>query len=149
MAGSKSRTSASTDAATDGVARVEIVTRGEVRREYTAEERAQILTEAAMPGARVLVVAQRHGFSPSLVYRWRREAAGRPVRKARPRSPRFVPLLVDGDGLAKAPMVSPEPAGQDAGADRIEILLRNGRVMRVGIGADATAVACLAAALEA
>ena len=53
MAGSKSRISASTDAATDGVARVEIVTRGEVRREYTAEERAQILTEAAMPGARV------------------------------------------------------------------------------------------------
>src|SRR3712207_102828 len=129
MAGSKSRTSASTDAATDGVARVEIVTRGEIRREYTAEERAQILTEAAMPGARVLVVAQRHGISPSLVYRWRREAAGRPVRKARPRSPRFVPLLVDGGGLAKAPMVPPEPAGQDAGVDRIEILLRNGRVM--------------------
>ncbi len=50
MAGSKSRTSASTDAATDGVARVEIVTRGEARREYTAEERAQVLTEAAMPG---------------------------------------------------------------------------------------------------
>ena len=85
MAGSKSRISASTDAATDGVARVEIVTRGEVRREYTAEERAQVLTEAAMPGARVLVVAQRHGISPSLVYRWRRDAAGRPVRKARPR----------------------------------------------------------------
>ncbi len=65
MAGSKSRTSASTDAATDGVARVEIVTRGEVRREYTAEERAQVLTEATMPGARVLVVAQRsvlHGL---------------------------------------------------------------------------------------
>ena len=69
MAGSKSRTSASTDAATDGVARVEIVTRGEVRREYTAEERAQVLTEATMPGARVLVVAQRYGISPSLVYR--------------------------------------------------------------------------------
>jgi transposase len=58
------------------VARVEIVTRGEARREYTAEERAQVLTEAAMPGARVLVVAQRHGISPSLVCRWRREAAG-------------------------------------------------------------------------
>ena len=74
MAGSKSRTSASTDAATDGVARVEIVTRGEVRREYTSEERAQVLTEAAMPGARVLLVAQRRGVSPSLVYRWRRQA---------------------------------------------------------------------------
>ena len=31
MAGSKFRTSASTDAATDGVTRVEIVTRGEAR----------------------------------------------------------------------------------------------------------------------
>jgi transposase len=102
-----------------------------------------------MPRARVLVAAQRHGVSPSLVYRWRREAAGRPVRKARPRAPRFVPLLVDGDGLAKAPMVSPEPAGRDAGVDRIEILLRNGRVMRVGIGTDAAAVARLASALEA
>ena len=53
-----------------------IVTRGEVRREYTPDERAAVLTEAAMPGARVLLVAQRYGLSPSLVYRWRREAAG-------------------------------------------------------------------------
>jgi len=71
MAGSKSRTSASTDAATDGVTRVEIVTRGEARREYTPDERGAVLAEAAMPGARVLVVAQRYGISPSLVYRWR------------------------------------------------------------------------------
>jgi hypothetical protein len=55
MAGSKSRISASTDAATDGVTRVEIVTRGEARREYTPDERARILTEAAMPGARMLL----------------------------------------------------------------------------------------------
>src|SRR5215217_7391143 len=102
MAGLKSRIGASTDAATDGVARIEIVTRGETRREYTAEERARILTEAAMPGARVLLVAQRYGISPSLVYRWRREAAGRPARPARPRAPSrapsFVPLLVDSGG---------------------------------------------------
>ena len=67
MAGSKSRIGASTDAATDGVTRVEIVTRGEPRREYTSAQRAEILTEAALPGARVLTVAQRHGISPSLV----------------------------------------------------------------------------------
>jgi transposase len=149
MAGSKSRIGASTDAAKDGATRVEIVTRGEVRREYTAEERARVLTEAAMPGGRVLAVAQRHGISPSLVYRWRREAAGRPVRKARPRAPRFVPLLVDGDGLAKAPVTSPEPAGRDGGADRVEVVLRNGRLLRVGAETDATVVARLAAALEA
>jgi len=149
MAGSKSRISASTDAATDGVSRIEIVTRGEPRREYTAEERAQILTEAAMPGARVLVVAQRHGLSPSLVYRWRREAAGRPARQARPRAARFVPLLVDDGRLAQAPVIVPDPSAPDAGADRVEVVLRNGRVLRVGVGADAAVVARLAAALEA
>jgi len=149
MAGSKSRISASTDAATDGVARVEIVTRGEARREYTPEERATVLTEAAMPGARVLQVAQRYGISPSLVYRWRREAAGRPARQARPRTPRFVPLLMEGDGIAQDPVVPPGAATQDAGADRIEVVLCNGRLLRVGAGADAAVVARLAAALEA
>src|SRR6476661_3782944 len=95
----------STDAATDGVTHVEIVTRGEVRREYTPEERAAVLTEAAMPGARVLLVAQRYGVSPSLVYRWRREAAGRPTQQAPPWTPRFVPLLVEGNGILQNPVV--------------------------------------------
>jgi transposase len=149
MAGWKSRTSAGTDAATDGVARVEIVTRGEVRREYTAEERAQVLTEAAMPGARVLAVAQRYGISPSLVYRWRREAAGRPARKARPRAPSFVPLLVDGGGPTDASALQAEPPVQGSGADRIEVVLRNGRLLRVAGTADPGAIARLAAALEA
>jgi transposase len=149
MAGSKSRISASTDAATDGVARVEIVTRGEARREYTPEERAAVLTEAAMPGARVLLVAQRYGVSPSLVYRWRREAAGRPARQARPRTPRFVPLLVEGNGVPQDPVVPLGPATQETGAGRIEVVLGNGRLLRVGAGVDAAAVARLAAALEA
>jgi len=149
MAGSKFRTSASTDAATDGVARVEIVTRGEPRREYTPDARATVLTEAAMPGARVLLVAQRYGISPSLVYRWRREAAGRPARQAPPRAPRFVPLLVDDGGTRQGAVVPPSAPMQDAGADRIEVVLRNGRLLRIGAGTDAAVVARLAAALEA
>ena len=149
MAGSKFRTSASTGAATDGVTRVEIVTRGQARREYTPDERARVLTEAAEPGARVLQVAQRYGISPSLVYRWRREAAGRPARQALPRAPRFVPLLVDDGGPRQGTVVSPSAPMPDAGADRIEVLLRNGRLLRVGAGTDAAVVARLAAALEA
>ena len=149
MAGSKSRISASTDAATDGVARVEIVTRGEVRREYMPEERAAVLTEAAMPGARVLLVAQRYGLSPSLVYRWRREAAGRPARQAPPRAPRFVPLLVDGGGMRQGAVLPPDAPAQDVGTDRVEVVLRNGRLLRIGAGTDTALVARLAAALEA
>jgi len=149
MAGLKSRIGASTDAATDGVARVEIVTRGEARREYTPDERATVLTEAAMPGARVLLVAQRYGISPSLVYRGRREAAGRPARRATPRAPRFVPLLVDDGGMRQGAAVPPPAPPQDAGTGRIEVVLRNGRLLRVGGGMDAAVVARLAAALEA
>ena len=148
MAGLKSRIGASTDAATDGVARMEIVTRGETRREYTAEERARILTEAAMPGARVLLVAQRNGISPSLVYRWRREAAGRPARQARPRAPSFVPLLVDSGGPPNPSALQAEPAVQGSRVERIEVVLRNGRLLRVVSTADPGVIARLAAALE-
>ncbi|MFC7693739.1 transposase [Paeniroseomonas aquatica] len=129
--------------------RVEIVTRGQARREYTPDERARVLTEAAMPGARVLLVAQRYGISPSLMYRWRREAAGRPARQAPPRAPRFVPLLVDDGGTRQGGGVPPSAPMQDAGTDRVEVVLRNGRLLRVGAGMDATVVARLAAALEA
>jgi transposase len=149
MAVSKSRTSASTDAATDSVMRVEIITRGEARRAYTPDERARILTEAATPGARVLLVAQRYGISPSLVYRWRREAAGRPARQAPPRVPRLVPLLVDAGDTRQDAVVPPSAPMQGAETDRIEVVLRNGRLLRVGSGTDAAVVARLAAALEA
>jgi len=148
MASSKSRIGASADAATDGVTRVEIVTRGEPRREYTAEQRAEILTEAALPGARVLVVAQRHGISPSLVYRWRREAAGRPARKSRPRPARFVPLLVEDGSALTAPAFPTGPASPATEADRVEVVLRNGRLLRFGSTIDPDGVARLAAALE-
>jgi transposase len=147
MAGSKPGTGASTVAATGGVERVEIVTRGEVRRSYTPEEKARLLTEAAVPGARVLLVAQRHGVSPSLMYRWRRQAKGRAVRKAPPRPPAFVPLLLDGGKPASGSPPARPPEGDGLGG-QVEVVLRNGRLLRVGVGADAAAVARLAAALE-
>ena len=146
MAGSKPGTGAGTVAATGGVERVEIVTRGEVRRSYTPEEKARLLTEAAEPGARVLLVARRHGVSPSLVYRWRRQAEGRAARRTRPRPPAFVPLLVDGGAPPGDPPA--RPTAPDGADNRVEVVLRNGRVLRVAASADPAAVARLAAALE-
>jgi transposase len=127
--------------------RVEIVTRGERRRNYTLEEKAQLLAETAEPGARVLEVAQRHGISPSLLHRWRREAEGRPVRKLARSVPRLVPLLVGAPAEAARPEMA-EVAGERTGGT-IEVVLRNGRVLRVGAGVEAAMVARLAAALEA
>ena len=134
-------------AATGGVERVEIVTRGEVRRSYTPEEKARLLTEAAVPGARVLLVAQRHGVSPSLVYRWRRQAEGRPARKAPPRPPAFVPLLLEGGESARGSPPATPLEGDGLGG-QVEVVLRNGRLLRVAASADPAAVARLAAALE-
>jgi transposase len=71
---------ASAGAGTVAMERVEIVTRGERLRSYSSEMKARLLMETAAPGTRVLEVAQRHGISPSLLNRWRREAEGRPAR---------------------------------------------------------------------
>jgi transposase len=128
--------------------RVEIVTRG-ARRDYTAEEKASFLAQAAEPGARVLEVAQRHGISPSLIHRWRREAEGRRVKhKAARRPPGLVPLIVGPSAEVVTPEAITPPMRETVGAT-IEVVLRNGRVLRVGGEADVAAVARLAAALEA
>ena len=142
-------TGASTGAGTSAMERVEIVTRGEGRRSYTPEAKARLLSEATVPGARVSEVARRHGICASLLHRWRRQAEGRPIRKtprraARPAS--FVPLLLE---AGCPPSSGGEPAASGAADAAIEVVLRNGRVLRVGAGTDSAAVARLAAALEA
>ena len=43
----------------------------ERRRQWTAEQRAALLTEVEAEGGQVSVVARRHGVSTSLLYNWR------------------------------------------------------------------------------
>ena len=146
MARDVARVVAGTGASTGAMERVEIVTRGEGRRSYTPEEKARLLSETAAPGARVSQVARRHGVCASLLHRWRRQAEGRPVRKM-PRPAAFVPLLLEAGCPPGPPASAPAASGTTDAA--IEVVLRNGRMLRVGAGADAAAVARLAAALEA
>ena len=143
-------TGASTGAGTGAPERVEIVTRGEVRRSYAPEEKARLLSEATAPGARVSEVARRHGVCASLLHRWRRQAEGRPVRRMPRRAARpaaFVPLLLEAGRPPGPPASAPAASGTADAA--IEVVLRNGRMLRVGAGTDAAVVAHLAAALEA
>ncbi len=44
------------------------------RRSWTREEKRAILDEAQSTTASISSVARRHGLTPSLLFRWRREA---------------------------------------------------------------------------
>lgn len=43
------------------------------RRRFTADHKLVIVAETMQPGVSTTFVARRHGLSPSLVFRWRRE----------------------------------------------------------------------------
>ena len=45
-------------------------------RRFTAEQKLEILSEAAQPGVTVSAVCRRHGLTPSALYRWRAVAQG-------------------------------------------------------------------------
>ena len=51
----------------------EVLVGPERRRRWGLEEKAGIVAEATVPGAKVSEIARRHGISRSLLYTWRRE----------------------------------------------------------------------------
>ena len=68
--------------------RIEIITSVERRRRWSAADKARLVAAMDEPGAVVTEIARREGVVASLLYRWRRELAGRerltfvPVRLA-------------------------------------------------------------------
>ena len=44
------------------------------RRAYTADEKRRIVEETRVPGQSVSSVSRRFGVSPSMVFKWRRQA---------------------------------------------------------------------------
>lgn len=145
MAGS----GASTGAGTGALERVEIITRGEGRRSFSAEDKVRLVAETFRPGATVTAVSRRHGVCTSLLHRWRRAARGE-VPSRRAPSPRLLPVrLVAPDAPPTVAPLEGKLVTAGGTASSVEVVLRNGRVLRVGTTADVTAVARLAAALEA
>jgi transposase len=152
VAGHNGSTGAGTSAATRSSERIEIVTRPEARRVYTAEEKVRLVTETLQPGETVQGVSRRHGVCASLLHRWRRAARGEAAQQRRP--PQLLPVRLvaaepEPPPAAPAPPAPPTPVTSAGAAVPIELVLRNGRVLRLAQEVDAAAVARLAAALEA
>ena len=125
---------------------MEIITGVERRRHWRTEDKLRIVAEAERPGARFVDVARRHEVSRGLLWQWR-DQARRGVLAAEPASV-FVPVQVAVD--LPAPRLEP-PAGPSAAAGdagRIEIMLPDGTVVRVGEDIGAAALRRVLAALR-
>jgi transposase len=101
----------------------EVLTGPERRRRWGSEEKAGIVEEMAVPGARVSEIARRHGVSRGLLYTWRREAEHGSAASA---LPDLVPVV-----MTHAGDVTPAPAREQQGAaakpaGAIEIALPGG-----------------------
>ena len=123
------------------VRRVEIFTGSGRRRTWSAEQKAQIVSESFAGGESVCAVARRHGLLPTQLFTWRREARGN--QTAEP-ALSFAPVLVEPPSLA--PASKPQGhRGLPGGVIELEI---EGTVVRVGRGAEAETIAAVIRALK-
>jgi transposase len=124
-------TSFETSLRTDLMSKVTILTGPERRRRWSAQERAQILAEAAVPGVRLADVARQHDVSRSRIYEWRREA--QMLEQGQ-----FVPVRVE-----------EAPVFQDAADDAVITLdLGDGRSLKISASASPTLVTAALQALR-
>ena len=130
--------------------RVEVLGGLERRRRWSQDDKARIVEETLVPGAKVTEVARRNGVAASVVFTWRRQA--RTVEKV---GPCFAPVQI-----AAAVEPSEENAKLLSEDDRrlrsvpaarnglIEIDLGNRRRIRVDAQVDAEALARVLDVLE-
>ncbi len=105
------------------------------------------MAETLQPGETVTAVSRRRGTCARLLHRWRRAARGEvPSRRTAARPQLLSVRLVAPDAAPPRPTPAHVPGIASA---PIEVVLGNGRVLRVTAAADAAVVARLAVALEA
>ena len=114
------------------------------RRDWAPSEKRRLVAEMALPGTNISALARRHGVAQSQLYQWRKMFAGDTAPAA---VPRFLAVTV-ASALPEPPMRRSEPESPMV-SSRIEILLKDGRVVRVDADVDAGKLAAIIAALEA
>lgn len=130
--------------------RVEVLGGLERRRRWSQDDKARIVEETLVPGAKVTDVARRNGVAASVVFTWRRQA--RTVEKV---GPCFTPVQItaavepsaeDAKSLSKDDRrLRPVPAARNG---LIEIDLGNRRRILVDAQVDAAALARVLDVLE-
>ena len=130
--------------------RVEVLDGLERRRRWSQDDKARIVEETLVPGAKVTDVARRNGVAASVVFTWRRQA-----RTGEKVGPCFTPVQItaavepsaeDAKPLSKDDRrLRPVPAARNG---LIEIDLGNRRRVLVDAQVDAAALARVLDVLE-
>src|SRR3954466_13946557 len=105
------------------------------RRSWAAWEKRAIVDEARRTTSSISSVARRHGITPSLLFRWRRERLQQEQSAERPPDPAFVPLVL--------PSPVEPPHSPPASGGVVEVEWAGGRVRIAGPVDLATIVAVL------
>ena len=138
-----------TDHRSTRTARVEVLTRAEPRRSWTAEQKRQIVAESLGPDLTAIEVARKYQISSGQLYTWRQQLVSLPgsvVTRA--------PMQFAAVELATVASPSPEPPTpvappSAAHADGlIEIVLPSGGSLRVDAHVDGRALRRVLGALE-
>jgi transposase len=128
--------------------RVEVLGGLERRRRWSRDDKARIVEETLVPGAKVTEVARRNGVAASVVFTWRRQA--RTIEQV---GTRFAPVQI---AAAEAVEENLKPTSDDrrirqvpaARNGLIEIDLGNRRRIRVDAQVDPEALARVLDVLE-
>jgi transposase-like protein len=87
---------------------IEIITRGELRRSWTREQKREIVAESLDPELTPSEVARRHAISSGQLYTWRQQLPAMPGAVIERAMPRF----------AEVDLASASPGASQSGADR-------------------------------
>jgi transposase len=150
--GAKEIFSPSSGVPSDRAQAMDLFTNPRVRRTWTLEQRQQIVIDALRSGLSIERFARMSGLTPSVVHRWKQELAVRvghsPDRLQHPAAaPRFASVHVAPAPSEPAPRASSNALVAPA-HDTVEVVLTNGRRVRLHAQMDAKVLHDLLAVLE-
>jgi len=113
------------------------------RRRWSSADKLRIAEESLASGLSVVEFARQHNIAPSRIHAWRRQARSRELSANSTAEVPFVPVVVtERSGGSVAPINDPGDGLM------IEVVLRNGRLLRLSERMMPARAALLADAME-